>query len=227
VREQVFAALLGASPLTDAFVVAFRIPNLLRDLFAEGALSAAFVPTFTDYLTNRTRAEAWQLANRVVTVLGVVLGGIVLVAMLWPGPLVSGLAPGFTADHRALTVLLTRVMLPVLPLVSLAAVCMGMLNAQDRFATPALAPAMFNVVAIVAGVALWLLGLPQRQVVIGWAAGTLLAAGAQLVMQWPALWATGYRPRLALSLRDPGLRRPGHSSSRSGDSPTESNPSRR
>ncbi|HEY3352655.1 MAG TPA: murein biosynthesis integral membrane protein MurJ [Polyangia bacterium] len=207
VREQVFAALLGASPLTDAFVVAFRIPNLLRDLFAEGALSAAFVPTFTDYLTNRPRADAWQLASRVITILLALLGAIVLALTLWPGPLVHGLAPGFTASQRDLTVLMTRVMLPVLPLVSLAAVCMGMLNAQGRFATPALAPAVFNVVAIVTGVALALLGLPQRQVVIGWAVGTLLASAAQLLMQWPALWRTGFRFRPSLTVRDPGLKR--------------------
>jgi putative peptidoglycan lipid II flippase len=207
VREQVFAALLGASPLTDAFVVAFRIPNLLRDLFAEGALSAAFVPTFTDYLTNRPRADAWQLASRVMTALLVLLGVIVLVLMVWPGPLVRVLAPGFTAEHQHLTMLMTRIMLPVLPLVSLAAVCMGMLNSQGRFGTPALAPAMFNVVAILTGAALAVLGLPERQVVIGWAAGTLLAASAQLLMQVPPLWTTGFRPRLSLALGDPGLGR--------------------
>jgi putative peptidoglycan lipid II flippase len=209
VREQVFAALLGASPLTDAFVVAFRIPNLLRDLFAEGALSAAFVPTFTDYLTNRPRGEAFRLANRVITILSLLLGTLVLVAMLWPGPLVRGLAPGFGADERALTVLMTRVMLPVLPLVSLAAVCMGMLNAQGKFGTPALAPAMFNLVAIGAGAVLALLGLPERQVVVGWAAGMLLGAVGQLLLQVPSLWRTGFRPRPSVSFSDPGVRRVG------------------
>ncbi|MBI5479406.1 MAG: murein biosynthesis integral membrane protein MurJ [Deltaproteobacteria bacterium] len=209
VREQVFAGLLGASPLTDAFVVAFRIPNLLRDLFAEGALSAAFVPTFTDYLTNRPRAEAFLLANRIITALCLVLGVIVLAALAWPGPLVRGLAPGFGVDQQRLTILMTRIMLPVLPLVSLAAVCMGMLNAEGKFGTPALAPAMFNVVAIVTGAILGLLGLPERQVVVGWAVGTLLGAGGQLVLQMPSLHRTGFRWRARVGLRDPGVRRVG------------------
>jgi putative peptidoglycan lipid II flippase len=209
VREQTFAALLGASPLTDAFVVAFRIPNLLRDLFAEGALSAAFVPTFTDYLTNRPREEAFLLANRVITVLSLLLGAIVLAAMAWPDPLVHGLAPGFGLEEQRLTILMTRIMLPVLPLVSLAAVCMGMLNASGRFATPALAPAMFNVAAILTGAVLAVLGLPERQVVIGWSVGTLLGAGAQLFLQVPALRRTGFRWRPRLGFGDPGVRRVG------------------
>jgi putative peptidoglycan lipid II flippase len=209
VREQVFAGLLGATPLTDAFVVAFRIPNLLRDLFAEGALSAAFVPTFTDYLTNRRREEAFLLANRVISALGLVLGVIVLAAMAWPDPLVRGLAPGFGLDQQRLTILMTRIMLPVLPLVSLAAVCMGMLNAGGKFGTPALAPAMFNVVAILTGAVLALLGLPERQVVIGWSVGTLLGAGGQLFLQLPALHRSGFRWRPAGRFSDPGVRRVG------------------
>jgi putative peptidoglycan lipid II flippase len=209
VREQVFAGLLGASPLTDAFVVAFRIPNLLRDLFAEGALSAAFIPTFTDYLTNRPREEAFLLANRVISVVSLVLGVLVLAAIAWPEPLVRGLAPGFGVDVQRLTIFLTRIMLPVLPLVSLAAVCMGMLNAQGKFGTPALAPAMFNVMAIATGALLAVLGLPERQVVIGWSVGTLLGAAAQLLLQVPALHRAGFRWRPALSFRDPGVRRVG------------------
>jgi len=209
VREQVFAALLGVSPLTDAFVVAFRIPNLLRDLFAEGALSAAFVPTFTDYLTNRRREEAFLLANRVIAAVTLILGGLVLLAMAWPDPLVRGLAPGFGPDGRRLTILMTRIVLPVLPLVSLAALCMGMLNAQGKFATPALAPAMFNVLVIATGAVLAVLGLSERQVVIGWSIGTLLGAGGQLFLQVPALWRTGFRLRPAVSFRDPGVRRVG------------------
>lgn len=209
VREQVFAALLGVSPLTDAFVVAFRIPNLLRDLFAEGALSAAFVPTFTDYLTNRPREEAFLLANRVIAAVSLILGGLVLAAMVWPDPLVQGLAPGFGPDAHRLTILMTRIVLPVLPLVSLAAICMGMLNASGKFGTPALAPAMFNVLVIATGAVLAVLGLDERQVVIGWSVGTLLGAGGQLFLQIPALRRTGFRLRPAVSFRDPGVRRVG------------------
>ena len=175
VREQVFAALLGAGYHSDAFRIAFRIPNLLRDLFAEGALSAAFMPAYA-----RTRKEAgpqagFELASRVLTFLGVALGLVVVLGVVLAWPLVAGIAPGFDdAPGKAeLTVRLTRVMMPFLPLVSFAAVAMGMLNAEGRFGIPALSPALFNVVAILWASVLWGMGLSLEQVVLGWACGTL------------------------------------------------------
>ncbi len=135
VREQVFAALLGAGFHADAFNAAFRIPNLLRDLFAEGALSAAFVPTYARALAEGGPSRAHQLASRLLTLVSVVLALIVVVGFLLATPLVHALAPGFAAiaGKTEETVRLTRVMLPFLPLVSLAAVAMGMLNAEERF----------------------------------------------------------------------------------------------
>jgi len=211
VREQVFAALLGAGYHSDAFRIGFRIPNLLRDLFAEGALSAAFVPTYARVLKEEGRAGATRLANRVLTVLAGFLGLMVVLGIVFAWPVVSTLAPGFDAQpgKADLTVLLTRVMMPFLPLVSFAAVAMGMLNAEERFGTPALSPALFNVVTILWAGLLWALGLPLDQVVVGWAIGTLLGGLAQFLVQVPALRRSGWSPGVDWAPRDPGLARIG------------------
>src|SRR5437879_10464790 len=127
VREQVFAVFFGAGRELDAFITAFRIPNLLRDLFAEGALSAAFVSTFTQYLERGGEAAAWRLASLVINALLIVVGTITLIGM-WIAPgVVLAIAPGFAAipGKVGLTVGLTRIMFPFLPLVALAAVAMG------------------------------------------------------------------------------------------------------
>ena len=211
VREQFFAALLGASWLADAFNVAFRIPNLLRDLFAEGALAQAFVPTFKAAFKRDGKAQAYTLANRVAGTALVVVGLIVIAgAALAPG-IVQAMAGDFAEvpGKLELTILLTRIMMPFLAIVSLSAVAMGMLNAQERFAAPALAPACFNVMSIVVGLGLYLAGVSGTWVAIGWAGGAVLGGLAQLGVQLPSLWRSGYRPRLRadLLLRDPGVRR--------------------
>jgi len=211
VREQLFAALMGATLFADAFVVAFRIPNLLRDLFAEGALSQAFIPTFKAELKHSGPEQAYALANRVAGTLVVVVGSLVLLAALLAPHIVSAMAPDYAdiAGKYELTVLLTRIMLPFLAIISLAAVAMGMLNAQERFAAPALAPAMFNTIAIGMGFALWFAGAGGRTAAVGWSVGTVLGGLGQLGIQMPSLWKVGYRPRAAADprLRDPGVRR--------------------
>jgi putative peptidoglycan lipid II flippase len=211
-REQLFAILLGATPFADAFVVAFRIPNLLRDLFAEGALSQAFVPTFKASLKRSGIGTAYALGNRVAGTLLALIAVITLLAAAAAPEIVELMAGDFVAQFPGkfdLTVLLTRIMLPFLALVSLAAVAMGMLNAQDRYGTPALAPALFNVVCIAGGVTLWALGWDAETVAVGWAAATLAGGAAQLLVQIPPLWRQGWRPRLALdiTLADPDVRR--------------------
>jgi putative peptidoglycan lipid II flippase len=208
VREMVFAALIGAGFYSDAFRIAFRIPNLLRDLFAEGALSAAFIPTYARALAQGGPEEAHRLANRVFGVLAVLLGGLVLLGILFADPIVAVLAPGFekVPGKSELTVLLTRVMMPFLPLVSFAAVAMGMLNAEERFGVPALSPALFNVVTVTWGVGLWAFGLPIYQVVLGWSVGTLTGGLAQFLVQVPSLRGRGWRFRPQWAPRDPGLR---------------------
>jgi len=210
VREQLFAFLVGANRWSDAFVVAFRIPNLLRDLFAEGALSSAFVPAFADAHRNAGRDAAYRLGNVVVAFVLLAVGFVTLLGVAFSGAVVGAIAPG--VEERALASVLTRIMMPFLLLVSLSAVAMGMLNAQSRFTAPALAPALFNVGSIAVGLALWLLGWPPERAVVGWAIGTMVGGVLQLVVQLPALARLGYRARPRLSrgdLDDPRLRRIG------------------
>jgi putative peptidoglycan lipid II flippase len=204
----VFAALLGAGFYADAFLAAFRIPNLLRDLFAEGALSAAFVPTYAKALHEGGKPRAHQLSNRLLTLLGVVLCVITALGIVFAEPIVGLIARGFRSEpaKAELTVLLTRIMLPFLPVVSFAAVAMGILNAHRRFGPPAAAPSMFNVVSIAWATALWAAGFDARQVAIGWAVGTLLGGLAQLLIQVPPLWRDGWRPRFDWAPGDAGLR---------------------
>jgi putative peptidoglycan lipid II flippase len=211
VREQLFAALLGAGFYSDAYQTAFRIPNLLRDLFAEGALSAAFVPTFTDVLTNQSKKDAFRLASRLMTLLVLVLAVVVAAGILFAGPIVAALSPGFLAipGKAALAARLTRIMMPFLPLVSMAAVAMGMLNAQERFGAPALSSSMFNLVTIACGAGFFILGWPPERVVVGWSVAVLVGGAAQYLIQVPPLGRQGFRFQPELAPSDPGLRRIG------------------
>jgi putative peptidoglycan lipid II flippase len=229
VREQVFAASFGAGRELDAFITAFRIPNLFRDLFAEGALSAAFVTCFTQTLSREGEARAWRLANLVVHALLVVVGGIVLLGIVFAPWIVSLIAPGFAEipGKSELTAHLTRLMFPFLLLVALAAVAMGMLNARGRFGVPASASSFFNLGSIVVGVAaawwlaplymagVWATGSASgadatpgaaERAIVGMAIGTVVGGALQLLVQLPTLHRLGYRYRPLLSFRDPGVR---------------------
>ena len=210
VREQLFASLMGAGFYSDAFVVAFRIPNLLRDLLAEGALSTAFVPTFTQRLLHGGRRDAYALGNLVLTTLFVVTGLLALSGIVFAAPIVRLIAPGFAATpgKLELTVQLTRMLFPFLPLVALAAVLMGMLNAQQRFFVPALAPALFNAAAIAIGLGLYALHVVSSTAVYFWTLAVLLGGVVQFGMQVPTLWRSGwrYRWRFDWHFADPGLR---------------------
>ena len=166
VREQIFAVTLGAGAYSDAFLAAFRIPNLLRDLFAEGALSTAFVPTYVATLRQKSREAAFALANRVLSTLTIYLGLIALAAIAFPDPVVRLVATGFSPEKAALCATLVQIMMPFLPTISLAVVAMGALNAEEKYTAPALASSMFNIVAIVGGVAVWLWGPSPRAAVI-------------------------------------------------------------
>ncbi len=209
VREQVMAYLFGAGNAVDAFNVAFRIPNLVRDLFAEGAMSAAFVPTFTRYLARDGRDSAWRLGSQVLNALLIVTLVLVVAGVVFAEPLVRLLAGDYAEvpGKFELTVTLTRVMLPFLTLVALAAACMGMLNSLDRYVVPALAPALFNVasiaVTVIAVPTLVWLGQPT---IYAMAYGVIAGGLAQLMLQWPALRGEGFRHRLVLDPNEPGLR---------------------
>lgn len=210
VREQLFATLLGAGYYSDAFVVAFRVPNLLRDLLAEGALSTAFVPTFTQRLVQNGKRDAYDLGNLVLTTLFVVTSVVAIFGILFASPIVHAIAPGFgaTPGKLELTVRLTRILFPFLPMIALAAVLMGMLNAQQRFFVPALAPALFNAAAILVGVLLVASGASASTAVLGWTLAVLLGGFSQLGIQVPTLRASGWRFRARFRWRfdDPGLR---------------------
>src|SRR2546428_10326986 len=153
VREWVFSTFFGASFANTAFIIAFRIPNLLRDLFAEGALSAAFVATFTWRLEHDGEAAAWRLANLVVNALAIVVGAITLAGIWFAPALVTAIAPGFAdiPGKVELTVALTRIMFPFLLLVALAAVAMGILNTRHIFGGPAAASPFFHPGSIAGG----------------------------------------------------------------------------
>ncbi len=197
VREQILAALFGAGREFDAFLTAFRIPNLLRDLFAEGALSAAFVTTFTRKLTLEGDRAAWRLANIVLNALLVVLSLVTVAGILAAPWIVKLIAPGFaeTPGKAELTTLLTRIMFPFLLLIAVAALAMGMLNAKRQFGIPASASMMFNIGSIVAGVGLAFWFDPQLgpRAMIGMSIGTLIGGAAQLLIQVPSVFRQGYR----------------------------------
>jgi putative peptidoglycan lipid II flippase len=209
-REQVFAALFGAGYAFDAFVVAYRIPNLLRDLFAEGALSSAFVTVFTEYRHLRGEERTWRLANNVLICLSLVVGGVVLAGIFGAPEIVGLMAWDFihVPGKIGLTVLMTRIMFPFLLLISLAAVAMGILNTEGKFFIPSLASSFFNLGAIVFGVGLTLaapfLGI---QPIVGMAWGVLIGGLLQLLSQAPLLWRCGFRFIWALDFKDAGLRR--------------------
>ena len=212
-REMVLAALFGASsgPAMDAFNVAFRVPNLLRDLFAEGAMTAAFVPTFTRTLTRDGRDSAWRLGNLVINALVVVTGVLVVLGIIFAEPITHAIASGdeFAAvpGKLELTTQLTRIMLPFLTAVAVAVAMMGMLNSLHRFFIPALSPAMFNVATIVCAFAVVpfmpAVGLPP---IAGIAIATLLGGMGQILVQWPSLRREGFRYRPIVDFRDPDLR---------------------
>src|ERR1700730_14582301 len=154
IREVVFAALFGASRNMDAFLTAFRAPNMLRDLFAEGALSTAFVTTFSRRIATDGDDSAWRLASKVATLTVVFMSTLTVLGIIGAPVLIQILAPGFPPEKAALTIQLTRIMFPFILLVSLAALVMGMLNARNVFGPPAMASSFFNLGSIIGGVAL-------------------------------------------------------------------------
>jgi putative peptidoglycan lipid II flippase len=208
-RETVIARYFGAGLATDAYNIAYRIPNLLRDLFAEGALSSAFVPTFIRCLRLEGKDSAWELANKVLNALLVVLGGMTLVFYFGARGFVYLLASGYAENPEKfeLTVQMTRIMSPFLLWVALAAVVMGMLNASGSFFVPASASSAFNICSILAGIFLsplmpgW--GYPP---IIAMAVGALVGGISQFAVQLPYAYRLGFRYRFVVDFRDPALR---------------------
>ena len=212
VRDRFLARLFGAGAYMDAYNVAFRIPNLFRDLVAEGALSSAFVPTFTEILRKQGKAEAWRLANLVVSTLLFVLGLLAVVFFALSDYWVYLLAAGFASDPGKLEVTshLVRILSPFLIFVSVASILMGMLNALNRYFVPALAPALFNLALIF----FCIFVVPWFEyegilAIYAVALGALVGGGLQCAVQFPLLYRRGYRFRLGLDFRHAALRRIG------------------
>jgi putative peptidoglycan lipid II flippase len=210
-RESVMARLFGAGLTFDAFMLGFRIPNLTRDLFAEGALSSAFVPTFAEYLSTRSKEEAARLVNVVATAVIVVVGAVCAAGIVFATPLVSLLAPGFAAvpGKFELAVTMTRIMFPFLLLVALAAQVMGVLNAYNRFGVPAMASTFFNIGSLGFGVALGIWFGPALHLsrIEGMAIGVVMGGALQLCWQLPSLYRLGFRFHPAFEWSHPGLLR--------------------
>ncbi|NPV14202.1 murein biosynthesis integral membrane protein MurJ [candidate division WOR-3 bacterium] len=207
-RESVFAYLFGAGMATDAFNVAFRIPNFLRDLFAESALSAAFVPTFVSRRQAGDERRTWRFAANMFNTIALFIGLLVILGMIFAPQVVQVIAWGFRTNPEklALTTTLTRIMFPFLLFVVLAAWAMGILNACGSFFIPASAPAAFNLFSALLPIALYGF-LRQRGVepITGMAYGVTLGAVAQLVVQLPRLRTFGFRYQPVLDLRDSDL----------------------
>jgi putative peptidoglycan lipid II flippase len=210
VRDQVMAAMFGAGFASDAFNTAFRVPNLLRDLFAEGAMSASFIPTFTQYDQSKGADAAWALGRQLMMTLLVVLLGLCVIGWAFTPQFVHLLAAGFAREpgKLELTQSLFRIMLPFLPFVALAAAAMGMLNARGVFGVPALAPALLNVGMIVFGLALMPVfrrfGQPD---IVAMAVGVVLGALLQFAVQLPPLAKQGFQFRWEWPTWHPGVRR--------------------
>jgi len=207
-RDILIANFFGSGMMADAFFVAFRIPNLLRRLFAEGSFSVAFIPVFTEYLQTRSKEEAFVLARAVSTFLVLILTGITILGIVFSPLIVRIIAPGFggMGEKYALTVLLTRIMFPYIFLVSLVALFMGILNSLEHFAAPAAAPVFLNLSMIAA---LVFLAPSMRTPTVGLAIGVVVGGVIQVALQIPFLMEKGLSFVPRWNPNHPALRRIG------------------
>ncbi len=207
IKDMILAFYFGATGLSDTFFAAFRIPNLLRELFAEGAMSAAFIPVLTEQRQKHGEEEAKRLVKITFTFI-LLAAGIVSVAGIFVAPgIVTVIVPGFLAkspEQFSLTVLLTRIMFPFLLFISLAALVMGALNTKKVFFVPALAPAMLNVTIIVT---VTFFAQVFERPIIAVALGVTIGGFMQFAFQLPTFFKNNYRLGIDLGFRHPGLRR--------------------
>lgn len=209
VRESAFAGFFGAGVAYDAYLAAFRIPNLFRDLLAEGALSSAFVAVFSKTLSAEGRERAFELSNRLTTLLAPLVALLCLAGIVFAPAVVDLMFPGFGAveGKKELAVLLTRIMMPFLLFAMLAAKAMGVLQAHDRFLMPSLASAVFNVSSLTIGLAVAFLVAPRYDLepIVGMAVGALAGGLLQYLWQTPGLRGLGLRYRPDFRWSDPRL----------------------
>ena len=206
--DMVVAAFFGAGLTTDAFFVAFRIPNLLRRLLGEGSLTVSFVPVFTEYLNKKTKKEAFELAEIAFTALSIILVIVSMAGVLFSPVIVSIMAPGFTRvpEQFDLAVFLNRMMFPYIFFISLVALCMGILNSLRHFAAPALSPVILNIAMIIAALTLRDF---FKEPIVALAIGVMIGGILQLAMQWPFMVRLGVRLKPNFHFNHPGIRKIG------------------
>lgn len=211
IRDMVFAWFFGAGLISDAFIAAFQIPNLLRRLFGEGSLSIAFIPVFTEYLTLYGKKEAFRLASSALRLLSILLVVIAILGMIFSPLIIKLIAPGFylIPEKYALTVTLTRIMFPYIIFICLVALCMGILNALGHFAAPALAPVLLNVSMIGSLFIISLFSASPERRIIGLAVGVIVGGIFQLFLQVPFLIKKGFYVWQKAKLFHPGLKKIG------------------
>ncbi len=208
IRDVVIAWFFGAGLSSDAFFVAFRIPNLLRRLFAEGSLSIAFIPVFTEYLTVKGREEAFKLARAAMWLLSMILAIVAVFGILLSPVIIKIIAPGFidSPEKFSLTVNLTRIMFPYIFFIGLVALSMGILNSLGHFAAPALAPVFLNIAMICS---VFFISPYMSDPVTGLAIGVLIGGVLQLTLQIPFLIKKGLYCWQRVTIFHPGLKRIG------------------
>ena len=203
-REIVISNRFGAGIETDAFFIAFMIPNLLRSFLGEGALNSAFIPVFTDYLTNHDRKKAEYFASNILNILIIVL--MIIVALgIWGAPLlINIIAIGFKTNiyKYQLAVNLTRIIFPYIAFVAVAALFMGILNSYNHFLVPALAPAMLNISVIV-----FTLTLSFKYGIFAIAWGVILGGMGQALIQAPVLIKNKIKYSFVVDFNDPGTKK--------------------
>ncbi|MCM8796035.1 MAG: murein biosynthesis integral membrane protein MurJ [Candidatus Omnitrophica bacterium] len=188
IRDVVIARVFGILPLAEAFVVSFKIPNLLRDFLGEGATNAAIVPVFSEYALRHSKEEFWELANVVLNLLLIILGIVTILGITFAPLIVRIIAPGFIANPEklAMTVRLTRILFPYILLISLAAYAMGILNSLKHFSLPAFAPCLLNISLIV-------FALIFGESMTTFSLGVMVGGVLQLLVQIPVLYRRGFR----------------------------------
>ena len=205
-KDMILAVFFGATGLSDTFFVAFRIPNLLRELFAEGSMSSAVIPVLTEHQTKYGDEEAKRLVRIIFTSITIFVGLICVLGIIFAPAIVTAIAPGFLnmPDKFSLTVLLTRLMFPFLLFISLAAIVMGALNTRRIFFIPAVAPAMLNITIIAA---VLLLAPGMEQPIIAVAIGVAIGGLVQFAFQIPSFFKNGYSLTPQYDFRHPGLKK--------------------
>ncbi|MBI4844217.1 MAG: murein biosynthesis integral membrane protein MurJ [Nitrospirae bacterium] len=205
-RDMIFALYFGATGTSDTFFAAFRIPNLLRELFAEGSMSAALVPVLTEYREKQGEEEAKRIVKTAFTFIAVVVGMVCIAGIIFSPAIVALIAPGFlnSPEKFSLTVLLTRIMMPFLLFISLAALAMGALNIRKVFFVPALAPAMLNITLIAS---ILLFESRAQQPIIAAAIGIMAGGFVQFAFQLPAFFRNGYRLGFDTAFGHPAIKK--------------------